>query len=66
MKSDKNQLEFGKEVSFRPKMYLFHLVVQYENYLICIFRNINENLKIRTKPLQKTSISWGNRPTLNH
>ena len=25
----------------------FHLVVIYENYLICIFINMNENLKMR-------------------
>ena len=25
----------------------FHPVVQYENYLICIFMNINRNLKMR-------------------
>ena len=27
----------------------FHSVVLYENYLICIFMNINENLKMRKK-----------------
>ena len=27
----------------------FHPVVQYENYVICIFMNINENLKMREK-----------------
>ena len=27
----------------------FHPVVLYENYLICIFMNINENLKMRKK-----------------
>ena len=26
---------------------------------------INENLKMRTKPLEKNSTTWGNRPTLN-
>ena len=29
------------------------LEIVVENYLICIFMNINENLKIRTKPLEK-------------
>ena len=28
-------------------------VVLYENNLICIFTNINEKLKMRTKPLEK-------------
>ena len=30
-----------------------HPVVQYENYHICIFMNIKENLKISEKPLDK-------------
>ena len=34
-------------------IYSFHQLVLYENYLICIFMNINENLKMRTKPLEK-------------
>ena len=32
---------------------LFHPVVPYENYLICIFMNINEILKLREKTMGK-------------
>ena len=45
--------------------YLFHPLVLYENYLICIFMNINENLKLRTKPLDGLVPQWVIRPTLN-
>ena len=31
----------------------FHPVVLYENYLICIFMNINEILKMREKTMGK-------------
>ena len=31
----------------------FHPVVLYENYFICIFMNINENLKKRKRPLDE-------------
>ena len=31
----------------------FHLTAIYENNIICIFKNINENLKMRTNPLDK-------------
>ena len=37
----------------------FHPVVLYENYLICIFMNINENSKQRTNgPVNAHLISW--------
>ena len=53
-KSDENQLELGKGVVLMHKIYYsFHLVVLYENYRICIFMNINENLKMKTRPLEK-------------
>ena len=64
MKSDKNQLELDKGIGLRPKMYIF-IEVLYENYLICIFLNINENLEMRTKPLEKSSTTWGYIPSLN-
>ena len=32
---------------------VFHLTVHYENYLICIFMNINKYLKRRAKSLDK-------------
>ena len=38
----------------------FHPVVQYENYLICIFMNINEILKMREKPWVNYSTQRGN------
>ena len=43
----------GGAVLFDPWFvkYSFHIVVQYEIYLICIFMNINEILKMRTKSL---------------
>ena len=30
----------------------FHLMALYENYLICIFMNINENFKNKGKPIE--------------
>ena len=48
------QFELGKRVWFRAQhIYLFHIVVIYENDLICIFVNINESLKMRKKPLKE-------------
>ena len=39
----------------------FHPVVQYENYPICVFMNINENIKLREKNnIRSTSIPEGN------
>ena len=32
---------------------IFHLMVLYENYLICIFMNINEILKMREETMGK-------------
>ena len=40
-------------------------MVLYGNYLICIFMNINDNLKIRTKLLQKLEPKGLIRPSLN-
>ena len=45
---------------------VFYLMVLYENYLICIFVNINENLKRRTKSLIKLVPHGVIRPILNH
>ena len=44
----------------------FHLVVLYENYLICIFMNINENLKMKKKTIGLTSIQRGNQTYIEH
>ena len=38
----------------------FHPVVLYENYLICIFMNIHEILKIREKTWVNYSMQRGN------
>ena len=38
----------------------FHLVVLHENYLICIFININEILKMREKTWVNYSMQRGN------
>ena len=38
-------------------------MVLYENYLICIFMNINENLKNKAKPLYKLVSQGVIRPT---
>ena len=43
----------------------FHPVALYENYLICIFMNINENLKMRENPLDELASQEVIRPTLN-
>ena len=43
----------------------FHLMVLYENDLICIFMNINENLKNEGKTIGLTSTQEVFRPTLN-
>ena len=43
----------------------FHPVVQYENYPICIFMNINENIKMRVET-RLTSISEGNQTCIEH
>ena len=40
-------------------------MVLYENYLICIFMNINENLKNTSKPLYKLVSQGVIRPTFN-
>ena len=40
-------------------------MVLYENYLICIFMNINENLKIRESHW-KTTILRGNQTYIEH
>ena len=40
-------------------------MVLYENYLICIFMNINENLKNKAKPLYKHVSQGVIRPTFN-
>ena len=40
-------------------------MVLYENYLICIFMNINENLKNKAKPLYKLVSQGVIRPTFN-
>ena len=60
-KNDKYQLEATNILVG----YSFHLLVLYENYLICIFLNIYENLKMRTKPLDKLVLQGVIRPTLN-
>ena len=39
---------------------IFQLVVLYENYLICIFMNINEILKMREKMWLNYSMQRGN------
>ena len=62
--SDKNQLELGK-VGLRPYIYLIHLVVLYENYIICIFMKINEKLKNEDKTIGKTNTRWVYRTILN-
>ena len=58
-KSDKNQLEPGTVVGFSLKIYQlnrpFHLVALYENNLICIFMNSNENIKTTENPVPKYS-----------
>ena len=43
----------------------FHPVVLYENNLICIFMNINENVKINRKPLGNLVFKGVIRPKLN-
>ena len=43
----------------------FHLMAIYKIYFICIFMNINENLIIMTKLLDKLVPQWVIRPTLN-
>ena len=40
-------------------------MVLYENYLICIFMNIDENLKNKAKPLYKLVSQGVIRPTFN-
>ena len=45
---------------------VFHLMVLYENYLICIFMNINEYLKRRAKSSDKLVPHVVIRPILNH
>ena len=40
-------------------------MVLYENYLICIFMNIDENLKNKAKPLYKLVSQDVIRPTFN-
>ena len=43
----------------------FHPVVQYENYLICIFMNINENLKMIKNKTKQTHIRLASIPECN-
>ena len=65
-KSDKNQLEPGKGIGLSPKIYQFDIhFIFWSYYLICIFMNINDNLKLRTKPLDKLVPQGVIRPTLN-
>ena len=45
---------------------VFHLVVLYENYLNCIFINVNEYLKGRAKSLDKLVPNGVIRPIVNH
>ena len=45
---------------------VFYLMVLYENYLICIFVNINEYLKRRAKSFVKLVPHGVIRPVLNH
>ena len=43
----------------------FYPVALYENYLVCIFMNINEILKMREIPLDELASKEVIRPTLN-
>ena len=43
-----------------------HPVALYENYLICIFININENLKMRENPLDELASPGGNQTYIEH
>ena len=40
-------------------------MIHYDNHLICIFMNINENLQMRAKPLDKLVPQGVIRPTLS-
>ena len=44
----------------------FHPLVQYKNYLICIFININEKLKMREKNIRLSSVPQGNQTYIEH
>ena len=44
----------------------FHPVVLYENYLICMFMNINENLQIKEIDIALTNIQGGNQTYIEH
>ena len=62
-RSDTNQLEPGKGVGLSPK-YISWIFISsfgpiYENYLISIFMNINENLKNEDKTIGFTSTQKG-------
>ena len=53
-KSDENQLEPGKGIGLSPKFINWIFISSFsptKNDLICMFMNINENIKMRTKPL---------------